>query len=356
MSVISQKKGQFRRACAFLASLVLALSLALALLGGSAAALEAEESAQSVVLPSGLELTLTEQDEPLLERLVFGGLSRDCYYLMLDGETLVCADEAESLTGLVDELAQEYITENTVSCALEDPDRLSLCYGLVLASTSTDLDLAAETLSETLVFQTEEREVREVAIPYAEVTETDDTLYEYEVIVTTEGQDGLAAQTWTSHYVNGELLGTRLEEETVLTPAVDEVTTYGTKERPEYLWPVEGRVSSEFGPRNIAVGSSNHKGMDIACPTGTDVLASKAGTVIFAGWSNGYGYLVQIEHEDGAVTYYGHNSSLLVSSGDEVEQGDVIALAGSTGRSTGPHCHFEIRIDGTPVNPRDYLE
>ncbi len=353
MSAIAQKKGQFRRTCAALASPVLVLALVLALTGGSAAALETE---QSVLLPSGLELTVVEQDEPLLERLFFGGLSRNCYYLMLDGEVLVCADEAETLTGLVDELAQEYITEYTVSCTLEDPDRLTLCRGLVRTNTSTDLIQAAETLSETLVFQTEEREVREAVVPYEKVTQADDTLYEDEVIVTTEGQDGLAEQTWISYYVNGELQRSEAAGVEVIIPAVAEVTTYGTKERPEYIWPVEGQVSSEFGLRNISVGSSNHKGIDIACSTGTDVLAAKAGTVIFAGWSNGYGYLVQIEHEDGAVTYYGHNSSLLVSAGDEVEQGDVIALAGSTGRSTGPHCHFEIRIDGTPVNPRDYLE
>ncbi len=351
MPEIPQKRGQFRRACAFAASLVLALTMILPL---SAAAVEAERAEEAVTLPSGLELPLLYQDEPLLERMLLGGLTQECYYLSLDGEVLVCADEMETLTALVDALVQPCLTEDTLSCALAEPERLSLCYGLVPASSSIDLDLAARTLAETVVIQTEER--REAAIPHAELAWEDDTLYEDEVVVTSEGVDGLAEETWSLCYTNGELTSSEVVEVELITPAVAEVTIYGTKERPEYMWPVEGRVSSEFGPRNIAVGSSNHKGMDIACPTGTEIHASKAGTVIFSGWNGGYGYLVKIEHEDGAVTYYGHNSSLLVSVGDEVEQGETIALAGSTGRSSGPHCHFEIRIDGTPVNPRDYLE
>ena len=96
--------------------------------------------------------------------------------------------------------------------------------------------------------------------------------------------------------------------------------------------------------------------MDIACPTGSEIVAARAGTVIWSGWNGGYGSLVKIEHEDGSVTYYGHNSQLIAQEGDWVEQGDLIALSGSTGQSTGPHCHFEIRIDGTAVDPEDYLE
>ena len=174
--------------------------------------------------------------------------------------------------------------------------------------------------------------------------------------VVTEGVNGLKEVTTRAVCENGAVMQLEVADTRMLVETVDEVTTVGVKERPLYIWPVEGRVSSHFGPRNISGGSKNHKGVDIAVSKGTEVMAARAGTVIWSGWNGGYGYLVKIEHEDGSVTYYGHNSELIAQVGDEVEQGDVIALSGSTGQSTGPHCHFEIRIDGTPVDPEDYLE
>ncbi|MHB8756950.1 MAG: peptidoglycan DD-metalloendopeptidase family protein [Bacillota bacterium] len=118
-----------------------------------------------------------------------------------------------------------------------------------------------------------------------------------------------------------------------------------------FIWPVHGPVTSPFGRRN----GSMHTGMDIAVPTGTPVHAAKAGTVIEAGWVSGYGYTVMIDHGDGVTTLYGHNSRLLVKKGQEVAQGYVIAYSGSTGHSTGPHVHFEIRIHDEPINPWTHL-
>ena len=102
-------------------------------------------------------------------------------------------------------------------------------------------------------------------------------------------------------------------------------------------------------------GTSYHSGIDIANSYGTDIVASDGGIVIYAGWMSGYGYLVQIDHQNGYVTYYGHNSSLLVSVGDKVYKGQHIAEMGSTGRSTGNHCHFEVRYNGERQNPLDYV-
>ncbi len=118
-----------------------------------------------------------------------------------------------------------------------------------------------------------------------------------------------------------------------------------------FIWPVHGPITSPFGPRN----GGFHSGLDIGVPTGTAVHAAKAGTVIEAGWVSGYGYTVMIDHGNGVTTLYGHNSKLLVKEGQEVAQGDIIAYSGSTGHSTGPHVHFEIRINGQPVNPRPRL-
>lgn len=122
---------------------------------------------------------------------------------------------------------------------------------------------------------------------------------------------------------------------------------------PQFIYPAQGILTSSFGWR----WGRMHRGIDIAGPTGTPIVAAAKGTVQFAGWnSGGYGYLVEIRHPDGSLTRYAHNSRLLVNRGDGVEQGQAIALMGSTGYSTGPHCHFEIHPSGRgAVNPLAYL-
>ncbi len=118
-----------------------------------------------------------------------------------------------------------------------------------------------------------------------------------------------------------------------------------------FIWPIEGTVTSEFGPR----WGSFHPGLDIADPEGTPIAASKAGTVVFAGPNGGYGNFVVIDHGDGTATAYAHQSRLGSSEGEKVAQGQTIGYVGTTGFSTGNHLHFEIRVNGSAVNPRDYL-
>ncbi len=116
--------------------------------------------------------------------------------------------------------------------------------------------------------------------------------------------------------------------------------------------PVSGIITSRFGVRS----SGNHKGLDIATSTGTPVAAAAGGTVIFSGWdSYGLGNCVKISHGNGVVTVYGHCSKLYVTSGEKVSAGEAIAAVGSTGNSTGPHLHLEIRVNGSPQNPQLYL-
>ncbi len=114
------------------------------------------------------------------------------------------------------------------------------------------------------------------------------------------------------------------------------------------IWPIAGRVSQEF--------HSGHAGMDIFAPEGTPIYAAKGGTVISAGWNNGgYGNLVIVSHGDGFTTAYAHMSQVIASVGQDVGAGTLLGLEGSTGRSTGPHLHFETRVNGTAVNPRQFL-
>ena len=120
----------------------------------------------------------------------------------------------------------------------------------------------------------------------------------------------------------------------------------------------EGRVTSEFGSRidPISHRLKNHTGMDMAVPTGTPIRVALPGTVTVSKYNaGGYGYYVMIDHGSGLATLYGHCSSLLVQAGQTVEAGDIIALSGSTGRSTGPHLHFEVRVHGERTDPRKYL-
>lgn len=118
--------------------------------------------------------------------------------------------------------------------------------------------------------------------------------------------------------------------------------------------PVSGIITSRFGNRE-SIRSYDHTGIDIAAPAGTPIKATADGTVKFSGYSGGYGYVVKISHGNGIETYYGHCSSLYVSTGEKVEAGDVIAAVGSTGNSTGNHLHFEVRVNGTEVDPQYYL-
>ena len=129
-----------------------------------------------------------------------------------------------------------------------------------------------------------------------------------------------------------------------------------TAETPN-IWPVAGPISSYYGYRTSpgGIGSTFHEGVDIAGDYGTPISATAAGTVTQAGWVGGYGYLVEVRHADGIVTRYGHNSAVLVYEGQHVDQGSMIALMGSTGNSTGPHCHYEVRIHGEAVDPMYFL-
>lgn len=119
------------------------------------------------------------------------------------------------------------------------------------------------------------------------------------------------------------------------------------------LWPVPGsqNISSPYGPR----AGGFHPGIDVAAPTGMNIVASKDGTVVMSGWAGGYGKCVLIDHGNGIKTRYGHNSSLIVSTGQKVKAGQVIAKLGSTGWSTGPHLHYEVLINGKHNNPLNYI-
>ena len=145
-------------------------------------------------------------------------------------------------------------------------------------------------------------------------------------------------------------IGAELEEELAEKIRIEESTVNGVLLDNQ---PVTGIISSRYGATDGR--SSGHCGLDIAAPMGTPITACGDGTVIQAGWYGGYGNLVIIDHGNGVTTYYGHCSKIYVTNGDHVTSGEQIAAVGSTGDSTGPHLHLEIRIDGSRINPQQYF-
>ena len=147
--------------------------------------------------------------------------------------------------------------------------------------------------------------------------------------------------------------------EEVINEPIAKIIEVGTIVPPTFIKPLAGgRISCGFGYRNAptAGASSYHQGIDYYTPLGSSVYAACGGTVVRAGWSGGYGYCVDIQHANGVLTRYGHLSRIFVSVGQTVNQGECIAASGSTGVSTGPHLHFEIRFNGVAVNPLNYLQ
>ncbi len=180
-----------------------------------------------------------------------------------------------------------------------------------------------------------------------------DSWYTTETVVKQEASLGERKVVALVNSRNGKETDREILEQEIIKESQPAIIERGTITPPTYVKPISGgRFTSGFKMR----WGRMHKGIDWACPIGTAVKASCAGTVVGAGWVNGYGYCITISHSDGRQTRYGHLSKILVSSGQHVAQGEKIALSGNTGRSTGPHIHFEIIINGSQVDPFKYLE
>lgn len=196
----------------------------------------------------------------------------------------------------------------------------------------------------------------EKVIPFETETKKDPNLYIGDSITEREGSDGTSTLTSEVIYENGTLKSSKVLSESITYAPVSRVVRIGTKPKDiltEGVYePAKGVISSEFGER----WGKNHEGLDIAVPVGTPVKSAEGGTVLFCGDGGTYGNLVKIDHGNGIVTAYAHLSEITVEEGQIVGANTQIALSGNTGRSTGPHLHFEIVKDGVPLNPKPYIK
>lgn len=202
-------------------------------------------------------------------------------------------------------------------------------------------------------------------VPYTVKNVDDSKMYKGSSKVTTRGKSGSSQVEKKVTVLNGNVTKEEVVASKLISPAVQQVVAVGTKVRSKrssgsytassstgtFGWPARGSITSRFGRR----WGELHTGLDIAVPRGTTVTAADSGVVSFAGWNGGYGYCVIINHKNGYQTLYGHNSKLSVKVGQNVSKGQKVASSGSTGRSTGPHVHFEVRKNGVAQNPQRYL-
>ena len=373
---------------------------------------EALLSTETGVFPRRELLSRDEFEETLGDAL---GQVEYAYVLYVDGEKVVATTRSGALEDLLDQLKLGYQTADTVNAYFVEDVEIRQEY--VESSYVMNLGYIAEILNETKqgevtytvesgdsyysIAEDYEMSLEDLmklnegydpdllrvgdvltisnAVPYLTVVNverqryvqdtpyqveyTDDaSMYQGEYKVTSAGVYGKADVTANVTYINGAETEREVVASVTLSQPVTEQQLRGTKERPtwyptgSFSWPCTGTLTSRFGYRSLRLsGSNNHQGIDIGNSYGTSIYASDGGTVTYAGWMGGYGYLIIIDHGNGYETYYGHNSSLVAYVGQKVHKGQLIARMGSTGYSTGNHCHFGIKLNGTFVNPLNYL-
>ena len=290
------------------------------------------------------------------------------YAVLVDGEPVGALASEDALTAILDAILDSYSTPNTVYAGFEQIVDINYMF------VSDDLPGTPSEIAKLLspdneasdcrltVVSTEETEAIE-KIPYETEYTYDEEKYSDEVTVISEGMDGLKSVRTVTRYKNGREISSEISGEDIIRDSITEQICAGaipgsrTDSKGEYIMPADALISSYYGPRNVSIGSSFHRGIDLDGDTGDDVWAADGGEVIMAEPYYGYGLLVQILHDNGDITYYAHLSEILVTVGDKVAQGDVVGLMGMTGTASGSHLHFEIRpCGGEPVDPMIYLD
>jgi murein DD-endopeptidase MepM/ murein hydrolase activator NlpD len=306
-------------------------------------------------------------DSEKLQDAILGGIDgiARLHVLQVNGHTVGAANQREIIDGILNDILREYTTDSSSSVVFTDT--VTVTSGYVSSDITQDVSairalLEPSNTSSPARLTVENTELRQYTetVPFDVLSYNDATMVEGSSAIKTEGVCGEVLVTEKTVYINGIKQTSETVGALTTVPPVAEVVAVGTAPRPKtasfgtYIWPTDGVLTSGFGYRT-GFGSHNHQGIDIGGAYGENIVAADGGEVLKAGWCSGYGNLVQIRHDNGDVTYYGHCSSIIVDVGDRVAQGQVIAHMGMTGVANGVHLHFEIRQDGTPVNPINLL-
>jgi len=289
------------------------------------------------------------------------------YYITVDGEKCVPVETREEAKEAVSRFIDQQTGANVLDVKLEEK------MGIEEAVSSTSckpvsVNRAVDMLNTkgTLTITTTEEVSDNEEIEYDEKFRSEPALCAGEIKVEEEGKNGVKEITKVLTKENGKLLSEEVVDEEIVKEPVQKVILAGINEcamekgvsydlSAEYeklQLPAEHiDISSHFGPR----WGRNHNGTDFALSTGSEIYAADDGEVYCSSYCGGFGNIVKIDHGNGMQTYYAHCSQLLVSPGQHVKAGELIALAGSTGNSTGPHLHFEVIINGTNMDPIDFL-
>lgn len=316
--------------------------------------------------------------------LADGSVITPPYYITVDGKRTVLVESKEAAEKTVQQVIEKYEgdPEGVIDVHLEEStgaEKMEIKTGdeppEVLSVEQAKEKLTGKNSGESLLTVVVTRQEEEIDIIQCdEERRPDSDLYVGETKVERKGSNGVKKTTKEIVSENGEKKDEIIVDEETIKEPVDTVVLAGTKKYDGYgggegaidsnvsydengvydvlSTPVPAvNISSPFGPR----WGRFHSGVDFALAQGQPIYAADSGTVYYSGYSGGYGKLIKIDHGNGMQTYYAHCSSLLVSSGQHVETGETIGLIGSTGNSTGPHLHFEVIINGSRVDPLDFL-
>ncbi len=280
--------------------------------------------------------------------------------LKVDGEIIACVPDDARLVEFISDYLENYVTEGEVSS--EFVKEVSCVYGYYPNNLFYDIKAVEE-----IIFSLDVKTVQTIRsqkeIPYTSVTRKSDSRVLGDIQTVVTGVNGVKETVETIEMINKTAVKTVVESEVIISQPVQEIIVVGTKKdtsvsnvyvsQLDCIWPLK-RVAQQVVSAYYGDGR-NHKGVDIASPTGTPIYAAQAGTVVDAKYSNGYGYHIIVDHGNGYKTLYAHCSQLLVNVGEAIYQGQVIALVGSTGISTGSHLHFEVIKDGVNLNPASFI-
>lgn len=306
-------------------------------------------------------------DDSLIKKSIVdnSGTLVDAYAMTADGREFAVVASEEEGKNILENIKNNYITKSGLevkSCDLKT--NIKYVKKRVLMSQIDDIDIVVNRIigvnekaqSQLVAFQLKGIKESSEAISPSIVIKWSEDMTVGQSKLLNNGSEGKKTVTKEIQMINSKVLNTRITSEKTVAKPINKVVLQGSKSPGTVtagmlFTPSRGTISSGFGMR----WGKMHEGLDIAANMGDPIYAALDGNVIYSAWETGYGNVIKLQHDNGLITIYGHCSKLIATVGQYVKKGDEIALVGSTGNSTGPHLHFEVRVNGVAQNPVAFL-